>query len=66
MKIRIDAICINQEDIVERGLELKKMGLIYRSTWNVISWLGRGKDNSYKALELLEILAPYENQSLGQ
>jgi hypothetical protein len=62
MKIWIDAICINQEDIVERGLEVKKMGLIYGSAWNVISWLGPEKDNSNKALELLEILAPYENQ----
>jgi hypothetical protein len=38
------------------------MGLIYGSAWNVISWLGPEKDNSYKALELLEILAPYESQ----
>jgi hypothetical protein len=35
-----DAICINQEDIEERGSQVKLMGDIYRFADSVVIWLG--------------------------
>ena len=35
-----DAICINQNDVVERGEQINRMGAIYQCAENVIAWLG--------------------------
>ncbi|KAL7625870.1 hypothetical protein AAE478_005093 [Parahypoxylon ruwenzoriense] len=43
-----DAICINQEDISERGHQVELMGLVFSSAVYVISWLGEptgGRDD---------------------
>lgn len=40
LHIWADAICINQNDLVERATEVKKMGLIYSSSYTVMAWLG--------------------------
>jgi ankyrin repeat protein len=37
----VDAICINQEDIKERGHQVKHMASIYKRAEQVIVWLGR-------------------------
>jgi hypothetical protein len=42
----IDALCINQKDVVERGAQVQLMGSIYRSAGRVIAWLGDECDNS--------------------
>ncbi|KAI1368213.1 heterokaryon incompatibility protein-domain-containing protein [Xylaria arbuscula] len=36
----IDAICINQEDVMERNEQVKRMGVIYRKALRVVVWLG--------------------------
>ncbi|KAF1358898.1 HET-domain-containing protein, partial [Lizonia empirigonia] len=36
----IDAICINQEDVAERGWQVALMGRIYQNAQNVHAWLG--------------------------
>jgi len=36
----IDAVCINQDDVLERNSQLHMMGDIYRGAASVISWLG--------------------------
>lgn len=36
----IDAICINQEDVGERGVQVALMGKIYSSAEEVLVWLG--------------------------
>jgi hypothetical protein len=36
----IDALCINQEDIEERGSQVQIMGSIYTGAQCVLSWLG--------------------------
>jgi hypothetical protein len=36
----IDAICINQEDVVERTGQVAMMSIVYASATNVVSWLG--------------------------
>ncbi|KAH7310612.1 heterokaryon incompatibility protein-domain-containing protein [Stachybotrys elegans] len=50
----VDAICINQADIEERGRQVKRMGQIYPLSQKVIIWLGPESEDSKHALETLE------------
>ncbi|EXA33062.1 hypothetical protein FOVG_15667 [Fusarium oxysporum f. sp. pisi HDV247] len=58
-KIWIDAICINQNDEVERGSQVRKMREIYGGAWAVVSWLGNnnGRADVKDAFHLLRTLA---------
>ncbi|KAH8889135.1 hypothetical protein GQ53DRAFT_808076 [Thozetella sp. PMI_491] len=40
----VDAICINQADLIERNRSVLLMSTIYRSATKVISWLGSDKN----------------------
>ncbi|KAH6715591.1 heterokaryon incompatibility, partial [Leptodontidium sp. MPI-SDFR-AT-0119] len=40
LPIWIDALCINQQDVLERGHQVDMMGVIYRGAQRVIAWLG--------------------------
>jgi hypothetical protein len=37
----IDALCINQSDIMERNHQVAQMARIYSQAWKVIAWIGR-------------------------
>ncbi|KAK5626328.1 hypothetical protein RRF57_002043 [Xylaria bambusicola] len=50
----IDAICINQADIAERGRQVKRMGDIYSQASQVIVWLGPGSDSADRAVDVLK------------
>jgi len=51
-----DAVCINQNDLPERGHQVQMMGDIYRNAKEVIAWLGEAsaKDNSDLGMEKCE------------
>lgn len=36
----VDAICINQDDIRERAMQVAEMGHVYRNATRVLIWLG--------------------------
>jgi hypothetical protein len=67
-KIWIDAICINQDDEVERASQVRKMREVYGGAWAVISWLGNnnGRADVKDAFQLLRTLAslPEDEQEL--
>jgi hypothetical protein len=42
----IDAICINQSDVLERGRQVAQMGSIYSMAEKVIVWLGEGDEHA--------------------
>jgi hypothetical protein len=44
MRLWTDAICINQQDLDERGHQVQLMGSIYRNAHMVIVWLGTDDD----------------------
>jgi hypothetical protein len=46
-----DAICINQDDIEERGSQVQIMSEIYKSASSVIVWLGEEGDDSDCAMD---------------
>jgi len=53
-----DAVCINQEDLLERGHQIKLMTQIYSGAGEVLVWLGSdaGHDGS-QAFQAVQILA---------
>ena len=68
-KIWIDALCINQQDIVERGEQVKRMRDIYKQAHDVLVWLGPEEDDSGKAMDLIRTLSHShrsgQHESLG-
>jgi hypothetical protein len=53
----IDALCINQNNIVEKGNEVSKMKRIYQSTARLFVWLGEKDEWSDPTIELIHALA---------
>jgi hypothetical protein len=49
----IDAICINQQDVIERSWQVGKMSDIYSLAQYVVVWLGPEQDNSSLAFDSL-------------
>lgn len=47
-RLWVDAICINQEDHVERGEQVAFMREIYERAWKVITWLSRDRQHQHK------------------
>ena len=58
--IWIDAICINQSDILERNQQINVMGKIYSQAEVVIAWTGDDPSGSLRPLERLCELGPLE------
>lgn len=52
----IDAICINQEDDLEKSDQVRMMNKIYDRAVEVLVWLGPAKDDSDIAMERFEII----------
>lgn len=53
----VDAICINQHDILERSSQVQLMSDIYSSAIKVISWLGPEADGIVESLRTLRAIA---------
>ncbi|KAF2243533.1 HET-domain-containing protein [Trematosphaeria pertusa] len=53
----VDAVCINQKDIIERNQQVGLMGEIYSSADRVIIWLGEADKDSDVALDTVPLLA---------
>lgn len=52
----IDAICVNQLNLEERGEQVLLMRDIYSRAENTIVWLGSEADDSAKAMDLIDLL----------
>ena len=52
-KLWIDAICVNQADLKERGSQVKRMAKIYASATRVVIWLGCGNPKSERAIRMI-------------
>ena len=52
----IDAICVNQQDLAERGHQVKRMAAVYSMASRVIVWLGPESQNSTGALRVIDYL----------
>lgn len=54
--IWIDAVCINQSDLVEKGQQVQIMGEIYKSCSGALIWLGDFDDSVDEAVKSLNIV----------
>jgi hypothetical protein len=53
----IDALCINQDDIEERNVQVSIMHVIYRNAYRVLIWLGPDPDaEAYEVREFLRTI----------
>ncbi|KAL7931811.1 heterokaryon incompatibility domain-containing protein [Trichoderma chlorosporum] len=59
----IDAVCIDQGSIEERGEQIQYMAEIYSKANRVIVWLGEAADNSDHALKYIRMAADEDQQS---
>ena len=57
LRLWVDAVCINQEDVSEKNQQILLMGSIYKRAREVISWVGVEDDDSAGALELINLLS---------
>jgi hypothetical protein len=57
----VDAICINQEDKVEVGSQVKKMQQIFGNSFASVAWLGEEGSEGKQALDLLKKLESFQN-----
>ena len=53
----VDALCINQQDGIEKSEQVQMMGVIYRSAVHTLVWLGDGQDGAEDALTLVESIS---------
>lgn len=53
----IDAICIDQSNLKERGIQVQRMGEMYKRADRVVVWLGPAADDSKHAIDLMKSLA---------
>jgi hypothetical protein len=53
LPIWVDAVCINQQDLLERSQQVRMMGDIYSSARNVVIWLGKGTAYTGYALDMM-------------
>ncbi len=56
-RIWIDALCINQADLVERAVQVLRMKDIYARAWRVVVWLGPKAKNSDLAMMAVRFLS---------
>ncbi|KAI8712765.1 HET domain-containing protein [Fusarium sp. LHS14.1] len=61
-----DALCINQGNTPEKNEQVRKMGLIYKNAFKVLSWLGVAADNSDLAIDMLQRIADKIEPHAGQ
>lgn len=59
----IDAICINQNDLVERSQQVLLMGRIFKSASTTIAWLGPKDRLAKLASEALETVYNFQEQA---
>ncbi|KAI1174402.1 heterokaryon incompatibility protein-domain-containing protein [Nemania sp. FL0916] len=53
LKLWVDAVCINQEDVDERSKQVSFMDKIYKSSETVLVWLGKSTEQSDLAIDTL-------------
>ena len=53
----VDAVCINQNDLMEKSRQVAMMSIIYKSARRVICWLGQADESIGDAMETLKRLA---------
>jgi len=62
----VDAVCINQEDIAERNVQVVRMREIYVHATRVLIWLGPSGYDSDLALNTLKVILEFEKKFMAK
>jgi hypothetical protein len=57
MKLWVDSLCIDQDNIQEKDVEIKRMTDIYTKLRRIVSYLGMDENDSGYVLEVLNAIA---------
>ena len=57
LKLWVDAICIDQSNLEERGQQVGRMRDIYASAWHVVIWLGVDANDSSLAMTAIRYIS---------
>jgi hypothetical protein len=60
----IDAVCIDQQNLQERAIQVQFMATIYAHASRVVVWLGEGKDDSTRIFAAIEQAAVRDRRRL--
>lgn len=60
----IDAICINQGNVLEKNEQVRRMGKVYKGARKVIAWLGEGSSTVQELFWYLESIVDRYNLEL--
>ena len=63
--IWVDAICINRNDIVERNIQVTRMGDIYKQALAVVGFIGTAGVNLNKAVDFIQHLAELQEHEIS-
>ncbi|KAK3389708.1 heterokaryon incompatibility protein-domain-containing protein [Podospora didyma] len=66
VRLWVDALCINQDDLAERASQVLLMQQIYHNATEVCMWLGREDEFSSLTFQLLGTLASLDTRRPGQ
>jgi hypothetical protein len=61
----IDALCINQNDEIEKRSQIRRMRDIYRSAYQVVAWLGPEANSSHHAIQTLNYIGDQVEYLVG-
>jgi Heterokaryon incompatibility protein (HET) len=64
--IWVDSICIDQENLEERGQQVQLMAMIYSKAHRVLVWLGETADDTAGALEDIQRAAESAGRSVSE
>ncbi|PKS12513.1 hypothetical protein jhhlp_000720 [Lomentospora prolificans] len=62
----IDALCINQEDVIERRIQVQIMDMVYRTATQVVIWLGPSNEYSEEVIQLVRKVAHLDQSIIQQ
>lgn len=63
-RLWIDSICIDQDNLRERGQQVSLMGSIYQQATRVVVWLGAGDQATARAIWMLKWVFPVYKMAL--
>ncbi|KAK5120890.1 hypothetical protein LTR85_005957 [Meristemomyces frigidus] len=66
LRIWIDAVCINQDDLLEKGVQVQAMGRVYERAVSCRVWLGQPLPGLESALQVIVQLATARDLKLEQ
>lgn len=64
--IWIDALCINQSDLEEKGEQVLRMGDIFSKAVEVIAWLGPERNDSDRAMQFMRTIGEHVAEALSK